>query len=84
MDKTELKSLQKEFGLYGENEKWFSLNHKTFEKKYRKKFIAVTKPEEFLVKEDLGELIKELEKKKKILESAFITSIPPKGVASIL
>ncbi|GAH04412.1 unnamed protein product [marine sediment metagenome] len=49
---------------------------------FLKFFNVITKP--FLVKENLGELIEELEKEEKILESAFITSIPPKGVASIL
>lgn len=81
--KNEFAFLQKEFELYEKNEKWFNLNHKLFEKKYRKMFIAVTKPEKILVKENLDELVKELEKKKKI-NYAFITSIPPKGVASIL
>ena len=79
----DLKFLQKTFEKYEKNEEWFSANFKEFEKNHREKFIAVISPKEFIVKDNLDDLLKELEKKK-ILEYAFITSIPPKGIASIL
>jgi hypothetical protein len=70
-------------GLYKKNQEWFNSNHKAFEKKYRSNFIAVIEPKNFIVDKNLDKLIKELVKRKK-LNHAFITSIPPKGVASIL
>lgn len=82
MNKAELKSLQLTFEQYGKNESWFNANFEEFEKNYREKFIAVISPGRFLVKDNLDGLLKEIEKKK-LLESAFITSIPPEDVASI-
>lgn len=79
----DINSLKITFEKYTKNERWFNKKSKEFERKYRQKFIAVIAPEKFLVSDDLNDLITELEKKKK-MEYAFITSIPPKGVASIL
>ena len=81
--KTEIKCLKSTFEQYEKNENWFSANLKEFEKNHREKFIAVVSPNKFIVKDNLDDLIAELEKKK-FLDYAFITSIPPKGVASIL
>ena len=83
MNKTKFDYLKTSFKKYEKNENWFSVNSKIFEKNYREKFIAVISPDKFIVKDNLDDLITELEKKK-YLEYAFITSIPPKGVASIL
>ena len=83
MDKIALDDLKTSFKKYEKNENWFSVNSKTFKKNYREKFIAVVSPNKFIVKDNLDDLITELEKKK-ILDYAFITSIPPKGLASIL
>ena len=81
--KTEIKCLKSTFEKYEKNENWFSANFRKFEKNHRKKFIAVISPNKFVIKDNLDDLINELEKKK-YLEYAYITSIPPKGVASIL
>lgn len=73
-----IKSLEK----FEKNEEWFNTQFKEIEK-YRNKFLAVVNPGEFVVDDNLENLINRLEKKVD-LSSVFITAIPKKGVASIL
>lgn len=67
---------------FEKNEEWFSTEFKDFEK-YRNKFLAVIKPGEFIVDDDLKVLMRKLERKSH-LNSAFITAIPKKNMAAIL
>jgi methylphosphotriester-DNA--protein-cysteine methyltransferase len=71
------------FEEFERNEEWFSKNSRKIEKKFRNKYLAVLAPNLIISDSDLDNLFKKI-KKKGNLESAFITAVPPKGVASIL
>lgn len=83
--KMERKSVEfpENFEEFERNEEWFSVNFKKLEKRYRNRFLAVLAPDLVVSDTDLGILFKKI-KKKGNTESAFITAIPPKGVAAIL
>ncbi len=72
-----------DFEKFERNEEWFSKNFQKIEEKYRDKFLAILAPGKIMADVNLENLLDRVEKKGKI-ESAFVTAIPPKGVASIL
>lgn len=72
------------FEIAERNEKYANAHYDEFEQKYRNKFLAIKDQKILIVKEDGEELLNILEKEGIDINTVFITSIPPKGVASIL
>ena len=67
-----------------ENEGWFYTNLKELSEKYGGKFFAIKDKNILIATDAIDEIPSFLEKKSIDVNQVFITSITPKGVASIL
>jgi hypothetical protein len=76
--------IERLFQIHEENEEWFNANFEEIRQKYGSKFFAI-KDQDILIAEDKMETLLDLLEEKNInINEVFITSIPPKGLASIL
>ncbi len=71
------------FDQVEENENWFNNNFQYFEKNYKNKFVAVIKPDEYILDDDLEKLITQVENKYDP-STVFISVVPTKAIAAIL
>jgi len=66
------------------NEEWFSAHYEELQKKYEDMFLAIKDQKDIVASEKIEDLLNELKAKGEDIDLIFITSFPPKGVASIL
>jgi len=81
MTEKDVKSLLETFER---SEEWFSANYEKLREKYEDKFLAIKDEKDIAANERIEALLKELKAKGEDIDRIFITSFPPKGVASIL
>ena len=72
------------FKIHEENEGWFYTHLKELSEKYGGKFFAIKDKNILIATDSIDEILSFLEKEGVDVNQVFITSIPPKGVASIL
>ena len=72
------------FKMHEQNEDWFNLHYKELKEKYENKFIAIKDKKIIFIEDEIEKLLENLEKEGINIDEVFITSIPPKGMASIL
>ena len=77
-------NIKKLFEIHEKNEEWFSAHYEELNQKYGSKFFAVTDQKVVAVEEEMERLLDVLKKKGIDINLVFISSISPKGVASIL
>ena len=69
---------------FEENEEWFSENYQELQKKFENMILAIKDKKIISMKRDMESLLKDLESKNIEVESVYIGTIPPKGIAFIL
>jgi len=72
------------FKTFEKNEEWVNANYSELSKKYANKVIAVKDQKVILVKDNIDEILKELELKGESLENVYVTSILSEAIAFIL
>lgn len=72
------------FETHEKNEQWFSDHYKELRQKYGSKFFAIKDQDVIFAEEEMEKLLDILEEKGIDINQVFVTSISPKGVASIL
>ena len=66
---------------FEENEKWFSENYQELQKKFENMILAIKDKKIISIKRDMESLLKDLESKNIDVESVYIGTVPPKGIA---
>ncbi|MCS4540943.1 MAG: DUF5678 domain-containing protein [Euryarchaeota archaeon] len=84
MVEEKLEDIKLLFEINEKNEEWLNTHYKEFEQKHGSKFLAIKDQRVLAVEDKIEKLLDFLEKKGVDINQVFITSIPPKGVASIL
>lgn len=69
---------------FEENEEWFSGHYKDLQKKYADMMLAIKDKKVISASPEIEELFNDLKSKNVDIDSVYITTIPPKGIAFIL
>lgn len=72
------------FEIHEKNEEWFNDHFAELKQKYGSKYFAIKDQNVLTTEDEIEKLLDFLEKNRIDINQVFITSIPPKGVASIL
>lgn len=72
------------FQEFEKSEEWFSEHYKDLEEKYADMMLAIKDKEVVSASPEIEELFNDLKSKNVGIDSVYITTIPPKGIAFIL